>query len=292
MSNERPRRLTLAALMFSLVALCYPSLLFASIKLASPTEVMLWIPREGTPGGMLTRVCKTQRSPAPLVIINHGSPAHAKDRASRQPSACGEVARFFTSRGYNVAFPLRRGYGDTGGRWAETYGKCNSADFVAGGQATADDIAIAIDYLRQQPYVARTGTIVIGQSAGGWGTLALASRNPGGIAAFINFAGGRGAQIDPLGGYNHCSPDALIKAARTFGQSTRQASLWIYTENDLLVPRDLSSQLHAAYVASGGPASYALLGPYSDNGLKLFFGKGGSQIWGPVVDRWLAEHRH
>ena len=28
-----------------------------------------------------------------------------------------EVARFFTSRGYTVAFPLRRGYGETGGRW-------------------------------------------------------------------------------------------------------------------------------------------------------------------------------
>lgn len=263
----------------------------ASIKLAEPTELMLWIPREGTPVGMLTQVCKTNlRAPAPLVIINHGSPPRSGDRASRKPSSCGEVAHFFTSRGYNVAFPLRRGYGETGGKWAETYGRCDSADFVSGGQATADDIAAAIDFLLQQPYVAKTGTIVVGQSAGGWGTLALASRNPRGIATFINFAGGRGAEIDPNGGFDHCSPEALIGAAKIFGMSARQPSLWIYTENDLLVPSELSNRLHTAYVAGGGPANYALLGPYRDNGHNLFFGKGGSHIWGPLVDRWLAEH--
>ena len=76
-------------------------------------ETLIRIPRDGTRNGMLTRVCPTAvRSPAPLVIVNHGSPRLARDRARRMPSQCREVAQFFTSRGYTVAFPLRRGYGE------------------------------------------------------------------------------------------------------------------------------------------------------------------------------------
>ena len=238
---------------------------------------------------MVTRICLPGTSaPAPLVIINHGSPPVAGDRQFRKPSSCGEAARFFTSEGYAVAFPLRRGYGETGGPWAETYGRCNSADFARAGQATADDIVVALDYLLRQNYVAKRGTVVIGQSAGGWGTLALASRSPEGISAFINFAGGRGAQHNSSGGYDHCSPDALVAAVGAFGSSTRQQTLWIYTENDHLVPKDLSGRLYAAYAAAGGRARYELLPPYRTEGHDLFSGQGGTKIWGPIVDRWLA----
>jgi len=187
-----------------------------------------------------------------------------------------------------VAFPLRRGYGDTAGRWAGAYGKCDSADFVTAGQATADDIVAALDHLLRQPHVAKGGTVVIGQSAGGWGTLALASRNPEGIAAFINFAGGRGAARKSNEGGVNCSPDALVAAAGVFGSSTRQPTLWIYTENDSLIDKELSGRMHAAYKAAGGRSRYELLPPFGSEGHTLFFGKGGSKIWGPIVERWLA----
>jgi dienelactone hydrolase len=251
-------------------------------------EKLISIPREGTPDGLLTRLCLTQvRSPAPLVVVNHGSPPDAKKRLTRTPAPCGPVARFFTSRGYTVAFPLRRGYGETGGRWAESYGRCDSADFVAGGQATADDIAAALDYLLHQPYIAKGGTVIVGQSAGGWGTLAFAARNPEGIAAFINFAGGRGGHRNNRPNSN-CSPDALVASAGVFGKSTRQPTLWIYTENDSFFAKELSGRMHAAYTASGGRARYELLPAFGDDGHNLFSGKGGIEIWGPIVDRWLT----
>ena len=252
-------------------------------------EMLIRIPRAGTPDGMLTRICQTGgQTVAPLVIINHGSPAVAGPRQLRKPSSCGEVAQFFTSRGYTVAFPLRRGYGETGGRWAETYGRCDSANFANAGRATADDIVVVLDYLLRQPYVAKGGTVVIGQSAGGWGTLALASRNPEGIRAFINFAGGRGAARKSNGPYGNCSPDALVAAAGAFGKSTRQPTLWIYAENDSLFDKELSGRLQAAYKAAGGKARYELLPPFGSEGHNLFFGKGGSKVWGPIVDDWLA----
>jgi dienelactone hydrolase len=255
-------------------------------------EMLIRIPREGTPDGMLTRLCLSARTPAPLVVINHGSPATADSRQFRKPSQCGEAAHFFTMRGYTVAFPLRRGYGETGGRWAETYGKCDSANYVGAGEATADDIAAAVDYLLRQPYIAQNGTMIIGQSAGGWGTLAFASRNPRSITAFINFAGGRGAAGQDKDNGINCSPDALIASAGVFGKTTRQPTLWIYAENDSLINKELSGRMHVAYVAAGGQGRYELLPPFGSEGHNLFQGKGGSKIWGPIVDRWVATSTH
>lgn len=258
-----------------------------------PSEELIRIPREGTAGGMLTRVCRppVQRL-APLVVINHGSPPVATDRAGRMPSRCrSEVARFFTSRGYVVAFPLRRGYGETGGAWAEAYGKCDNANFLAGGAATADDIEAALAHLRTLPLVETANTIVIGQSAGGWGTLALAARNPPGVRTFINFAGGRGAKLLGPGVYSNCSPDALVAAAAALGRSTRAPTLWIYSENDRLVGRELSQRLQAAYKGAGGKVRYELLPPFGDDGHNLFFGTGGSAQWGPIVDNWLVQSK-
>ena len=256
---------------------------------ASGTEELIRIPRAGTNGGMLTRICRAAGGgPAPLVVINHGSPPIASNRAKRKPSSCGEAARFFTTRGYVVAFPLRRGYGETGGKWAEAYGKCDNADYVKGGDATADDIEAAIAHVESLAFVAKGKTIVIGQSAGGWGTLAFARRNPTGVRTYINFAGGRGAKFEEPGRYSNCSPDALVAAAAVLAKSS-PPSLWIYTENDLLNPPALSRRLHAAYNDAGGRAEYVLLPPYSNNGHNLLFGKGGSAIWGPVVDRWLSQ---
>lgn len=256
---------------------------------AVATEELIRIPRDGTDGGMVTRICRPAGdAPAPLAVINHGSPPIAADRARRKPSGCGEVASFFAARGYVVAFPLRRGYGETGGRWAEGYGKCDNADFVKGGDATADDIAVAMAHLEGLPFVAKGQTVVVGQSAGGWGTLALARRNPEGVRTYINFAGGRGAKLEEPGRYSNCSAGALVAAAGELGKAS-PPSLWIYTLNDRLNPPSLSRRLHASYNAAGGKAQYVLLPPFGSDGHNLFFGRGGSTIWGPIVDRWLSE---
>src|SRR5882757_6428184 len=40
-------------------------------------------------------------------------------------------------RGYMVALPLRRGYGETGGPWRENYGSCGNPDYYRAGLVTA-----------------------------------------------------------------------------------------------------------------------------------------------------------
>src|ERR1700749_1034243 len=65
---------------------------------------------------------------APLMVMNHGSPASSSERPGMKRPLFTSVSSFFISRGYVVVLPLRRGYGATGGRWAEDYGPCSNPD--------------------------------------------------------------------------------------------------------------------------------------------------------------------
>ena len=78
------------------------------------------VPLSGAPRGLLVRVCRSAPvKPQPLIVINHGLTTVTSERRRMRPEACGPVAEFFASLGYVVAYPLRRGYGETGGTFAE-----------------------------------------------------------------------------------------------------------------------------------------------------------------------------
>jgi dienelactone hydrolase len=231
------------------------------------------------------------------VIVNHGRPSgatsqeRARRRAAVKPYACGGIARVFTSRGYVVAFPVRQGYGETGGRDGEIGGACDNADFVGAANAGADDVAVAIAHLETLPYVTPGRTIVVGQSVGGLVTMALASRNLGGVSTYINFAGGHGGHRSGRPNSN-CSPDALVAAAAQFGRTARAPMLWIYTENDTYFGPSLSRRMYAAFSKAGGKARFELLPPLrteqSQDGHDLLFV--GRDIWQPIVIDWLEEN--
>ncbi len=173
-----------------------------------------------------TLVATVMRPPGeaknPLVVINHGSPADGSQRYKMERPRYTALSSWFLSRGYVVALPLRRGYGETGGDWAEGYGLCDAPDYYRAGLQGAADIQATIDFMRTQPYVAADRTLVVGQSAGGWATVALSSRNPAGVAGMINFAGGRGGhQKLSGGGIGNCTPRALVDAAGRYGATAR-----------------------------------------------------------------------
>ena len=66
----------------------------------------------------------------PLVVISHGSPADSSQRSDGAASLRVRSSSWFVSRGYVVALPLRRGYGETGGAWAESYGPCEKSGLL------------------------------------------------------------------------------------------------------------------------------------------------------------------
>ena len=164
--------------------------------------------------------------------------------------------------------------------WAEAYGRCETPDYYNAGLQSAADIQATIDFMRTQPYVAPDRTLVVGQSAGGWATVALSSRNPPGVPGMINFAGGRGGhQKLPGGGIGNCTPDALVQAAAKYGATARVPLLWIYAENDSFFEPALARRMVAAYDAAGGKATYRPVGAFGRDGHSLAGSDSGVPIW-------------
>ena len=249
--------------------------------------------QDGTPRLILMRVCHPadQPGPAPLVIINHGSPGDAASRQRMQPVSCANTSvQWFLARGYVAALPLRRGYGADDGPWSETYGRCDTPDFVAAGRETARDIAAALAYAQALPAVRREpGALVVGQSAGGWGSVALGSMSAQGIAGLVNFAGGRAGRIGGVPNRN-CRPDLLVSAASRLGAASRGLPmLWIYAENDSFFAPDQVARVHAAYAAAGGQARLVALGPFGTDGHNLFWSRTGPAVWGPYMEAYLRQ---
>lgn len=256
-----------------------------------------WVPSlADTPPGwvLVTQVCRPavdrfpDGAPAPLMLLNHGSPANSGQRPAMKPYACdSEAAGWFLARGYVVAMPMRRGYGETSGPWLEEYGRCSDPDFYRGGLPAAEDIHSAVQYLEKLPYVQPGRTVIVGQSAGGWGSLAYSSRNPQGVVAIVNFAGGRGGWAGNQPNTN-CVPDRLVAGAGRYGETARVPTLWIYTENDSFFAPEISRALHARYTAAGGRAEFHLLPAWDRDGHSFMNGRGSAAIWGPLVERFIA----
>jgi len=212
--------------------------------------------------------------PRPLAVINHGSPGPSERATFRAASG------WFVGRGYVVVVPTRRGYGLSGGSQVDGMGPCRNRDYHAAGLGTAEDIALTLAYMAKLPYVRSDRTLLIGQSAGGWGVMAASTLALPGVVAAINFSGGRDARM-------RCAPDQLVETASRYGSGSKIPMLWIYTENDRSFPPSTSKALHEAFTASGGRALYVLLPPFGKNGHRLFGSDDGVALWSSHVHRFL-----
>lgn len=246
---------------------------------------------DGSTTTLVGRVCRpTGDNPAVVVVIAHGSPPSAADRAAETLADCDDEApSWFLKRGFLVVQTLRRGYGATGGNWAEAYGSCSSPDFVHAGLQTARDIAATVDAATVLPYARPDGAVVVGQSAGAWGTLAYDSVTHPKVAALVAMAPGRGGHRYDEPNEN-CAPDRLVAAAGRYGATSRSPLLWVNTANDSYFGVDLVQAMQAAFRTSGGVLTPAHLGSYDRDGHRLFFGDGGSGLWGPVAEAYLRKH--
>ena len=280
------RRLAAAALLLPLLGACAIAESDLSAEQAGET-VML--PAEHVPGGLYTRLCAPPRGAPPghLVVINHGSPGDPAIRPAMRPASCqSEAVRWFTARGHLVALPMRRGYGRTGEAWAEGYGHCNAPDYVRAGRETARDILAATRAMQARPGTPPGPAVIIGQSAGGWGALALAAGDPPEVARVVNMAGGRGGRQNDQPN-NVCRPERLASAAGAFGLTARMPTLWIYAANDSFFGPDLARDMAQAWRLSGAPVTLGQKPAFGRDGHGLFFGRGGSAIWGPEVEAFL-----
>ena len=226
--------------------------------------------------------------PFPLAVINHGSVESAELRMKFTQPAFDGAANWFVRRGYAVALPLRPGHGATGGAYLESAGPCERADFRKAGLATADSIEAAIGYLTRQTFIKRDGVVVVGHSAGGWGALALASRNLRAVKAVIAFAPVRGGRVNGRAD-NNCAPERLIEAAREFGARARVPVLMIANENDTYLSPGLARAIGEAYRRAGGRIEMRALASFGRDGHWLFTAPDGVALWGPLVEEFFEK---
>lgn len=219
--------------------------------------------------------------PFPVLVLSHGSPRDAAGRAEFGKGTLAAVARHFTARGVMVAVPIRRGYGAEGGAWAEGYGACGRAEFHSAGLSSARDIRAAVDAVLSRSDADRRRVVLMGVSAGGWGSIAAASQTVPGLLGVVNFAGGRGSQKAG----EVCSPDALVSAAGRYGSGSRVPQLWLYSSNDRFFGPEIAGRLHRVFQEAGGRAEFVAAPPFGEDGHRYIRA---IDQWQGKVDGFLA----
>ena len=235
--------------------------------------------------------------PFPLAVMNHGIAIGEKERGFYPLVEFRDAAFWFARHGYFVVSPVR--YGVTAvdvpqrGHFSLLFahvGKCDNPNFRGPGLMIATLDQWVIDFMKSEATVMPEKAIVVGQSGGGWGAIALSSLNPSSVRAIITFAAGRGGRVDGKPN-NNCAPDKLVDATREFGRTSRIPMLWIYAENDTYFGPDIAKRMHEAFTAAGGNAEFHMLPPFGSDGHFLIGSPDGVPIWSPLVSRFLDEHQ-
>jgi pimeloyl-ACP methyl ester carboxylesterase len=231
--------------------------------------------------------------------MNHGVALDAKERSFFPVIEFRDAALWFARQGYVVVAPVRPGYGATAieiperglfGLFFSGVGNCSDANFRDAGLAIASIDRWVMEYMSLQPFIKRDEVVVVGQSGGGWGAIALASQNPTSVRAIIGFAAGRGGHLNGKPNTN-CAPDNLVEAAAQFGQTARIPMLWIYTHNDSYFGPELTRRLAAAFQGAGGNVEYRLLPDFGGDGHFMIDSADAIQLWAPLVSEFLKSHR-
>jgi dienelactone hydrolase len=223
-------------------------------------------------------------APYPIALINHGRAAKAEERAAFGRATSITNARWLASMGFLVVVPTRVGYGVSGGEDVEDTGDCNRKRYPPGYEAAAAQTLQVLEVIRQRPDVAPHRTLVLGQSFGGATAIAVAAKNPPGVLAAINFAGGGGGNpvTQPQ---EPCGTSQLRRMFADYGRRARIPTLWIYTENDQWMGSKYPREWFAAFQAEGGVGEFVQFPPHGKDGHGLF--SQAPEVWRPTVLTFL-----
>jgi dienelactone hydrolase len=236
----------------------------------------------GKKGLAAVMVRPNDSAPHPLALVVHGTP---HDHSAITPLDYYPEAQEFARRGWTAVVVLRRGFGDSGGGYAEDPGPCGPmTDYAGPTRQAVIDLRAAAAYLATRPEVDPSRMIAIGHSTGGLSVVGLTADPPPNLVAAISFAGGRGHGSRPPG--EVCAPEVLVNAVAEFGKRARVPMLWVYAANDRNFGPDLARAMFRAYTRSGGKATFILAPPYGDDGHR-FFSQHAIPLWTPIVDNFL-----
>ncbi|NHZ98346.1 CocE/NonD family hydrolase [Massilia sp. CCM 8734] len=215
--------------------------------------------------------------PFPLLIINHGKESGDPRKQPRERFIF--MATAFVKRGYAVLVPMRRGFADSSGAYAD-----HGCNMTANGYAQASDVQDTIEFARRQRWADPERIVVAGQSYGGLATIALGTRAVPGVRGLINFAGGLRDDGE------RCDWRAqLVQAFANYGAANKIPSLWMYGVNDSLFGPDLVARMHAAFERAGGSARLVEFGAFKRDAHGMVASRDGARIWWRETARFLEQ---
>lgn len=223
----------------------------------------------------------------PTVVFNHGSTGNGSDPSLFDDTFTSKaIASFFVDRGFMVAFPQRRGRGQSDGLYDEGFApdrsgySCQRDLTLAGADRALADLDAATDWIRNRADVDTTRMLVAGTSRGGILSVTYVARRPEVYLAAVNFVGGWLGE--GCGDHRAVNRTLFIEAAGFPG-----ASLWLYGVNDSFYSLPYSRDLFAAFSAAGGLGSFHEFdrGP----GRNGHFLVNDPDLWAASVDAFLAQ---
>jgi dienelactone hydrolase len=158
----------------------------------------------------------------------------------------------FARRGWTAAIVMRRGYGDSGGGFAEDRGSCQDPSYLRAAAAAVADLKAAIGALAMRPDIDASRILSVGVSAGGFASVALTADPPPGLVAGVSFAGGRGSDKPD----DVCAADKEVAAFAAFGKASRLPMLWVYGQNDHFFGPALAQRFRDAFAGAGGKLTF------------------------------------
>lgn len=226
----------------------------------------------------------TTPPPRPIAVINHGRAPYPDKRAAMGRSTFVTNARWFAAMGFLVVVPTRLGYGVTGGDDVEDTGDCNRKNYPPGYDAAAVQTLQILAHVRERTDVLPDRTLVLGQSFGGTTAITVAAKNPPGVLATINFAGGGGGNPETQP-QEPCGTNRLKAMFASYGETARIPTLWVYTENDQYMGPKYPREWFDAFKAKGGVGQFVQFPPNGKDGHPLFTQD--PSVWRPTALEFL-----
>lgn len=244
----------------------------AALDWSEPTTIFVDGPADAGSSVRLETVLFKPRGqgPFPLLVFNHGSTGRGRDPAlfTRTYWNFG-LADFFVSRGWMVAFPQRRGRGQSDGLYDEGFNpdrregySCDAAISLRGSERALADVEASIAALRRRNDVEGRSILIGGISRGGALSIAFAGRHPKLISGVINFVGGW------LGTGCGTATEVNGELFRKGGQYHRP-TLWIYGKNDAFYSIGHSRSNFDLFRNAGGEGRFVALDVPGGEGHKV-----------------------